>query len=696
MSKNRLPSPLLAACGIALIVVQGLAQRGPAQTQKEEWPPISAEERSMKDCVFQPGAPAIYLLRDLATDDEKFTTTVFKRLKILTAAGRDRANIEIPFFSGSRKVTGIEARVVPPQGPPRDFKGQIFEKTAMSYRKARYAVKTFALPDVEVGSIIDYRYKLEPDYGKVSAKGIGDIATALGASAGRPEEGGVGAWSEFRALPAESWDIQDELFTKKAKFSYTANSYIVSFLFGRKYRMAWVGVGMRGALPNIGGERVELEVSDVPAFEPEEFMTPEESERMSVDLFFLRPDIDDNEEFWQRESKDWQKGVETFIGKPAKFTAEAAKIVGDATDPSEKLKRIYLKAQSLRNLSYEKGMTQKQRKEQKIKDNTKVAEVLERGYGLRSDITRTFAALARAAGFTADIVRVVSRDNKLFRKHYLSFYSQFDSEVAEVKVGEKTLLFDPATPFCPFGLVHWSRTNTAALRSSDIPPKFFTTPGSPPDLALTQRDIALSLDLQGNLAGTVRTTYTGHEALVRRLDHINDDAAAKREALEKEIADALPMGAKATLTKMENIDNNEPALIVHYDVSIPGIATVAGEKMLLPVSPFLGGGEYPFQHARRRYPVYFPYAFREFDDIVITLPEGLAAEVRPEPRKHATDAFLYSLVYTQDAPQKLHIQRDLTLRRIYYPVDQYPPLKSFYAMARTCDEEQIVLAAVKK
>jgi hypothetical protein len=694
MSNDRPRQSYLAMFGLSVAVVLGLTL--PASAQKV-WPPIAPEDMAMKDCPQQPGAPAIILYRETITDDEFHTTTVFRRLKILTEAGRDLANIEIPFSVGYRKVTGIEARVVPPQGSPREFNGQVFEKTAMRYRTLRVAVKTFALPDVGVGSIIDYRYKLEPDSGSVSAKGLDDILTGLGANGGRPEEGGYVLGSGgILAFPAESWEIQEELFTKKAKFSYTTDPFWVQLLFGGQCRMAWVAVGMKGAGPKPNKKGMELEVSDVPAFVAEEIMTPEEAERMSVDIFYVKSDIKDNEEFWKRESKDWQKGVEDFLGKTGKLTAEAEKIVGDAADPTEKLRRIYLKAQGIRNLSYEKGLTQKQRKEQKIKDNRKVADVLGHGFGLRSDITRAFVALARAAGFTAEIARVMSRDNKLFRKHYLSFYGQLDSEVATVKINDKTLVFDPATPFCPFGLVHWSRTNSAALRFSETPPAFFNTPLFSPDLALTQREVALSLDLQGNLSGTIKTTYTGHEALVRRLEHIHDDDTARKEALEKEIADVLPMGATTTLTKIENIDNNDPALIATYEVSIPGIATPAGEKTLLPVSPLIGSGQYPFRHVERKFPVYFPYPFREFDDIVITLPEGLSAEVRPVPRKKETDAGSYSLVCAQESPQKLHVQRDLVLRKIFYPADQYTTIKSFYDAVRTNDEEQIVLTAVKK
>jgi len=684
-------APLLLAAGL------GILQPRPACAQGV-WPEIDPGDLAMKDCPQQPGAAAVILYREEITNGDSYTTTVFKRLKILTDAGRDYSNIEIPFLTGITKITGIQARVVPPQGPAREFGGQIFDKTAMRYRKLRVAAKTFALPDVAVGSIIDYRYRIEIDDADTgSTGGLEDIVTGLGGSGGRPEEGGYVQRTELRALPFESWDVQEELFTKKAKFATTTALDLISYLFGRSgCKVSWVSIGKMSAKPTIEKREITLELVDIPPFEEEDFSVPEETIRTSVDLFYVSGAVVDNNEFWKLESEDWQAGVEDFLGKPGKHSAAAGEVVGDATDPMEKLRRIYARAQGLRNLSYEKGLTRRQRKAQKIKDNKKVSEVLERGFGLRSDITRTFVALARDAGFEAGVVRVAARDNKIFRNNFLSFYGQFDAEAALVKVGDRTVAFDPATPFCPFGLVHWSRTNSAALRFSDEPPAFFLIPPFPPDMALTQREIALTLDLQGNLAGTVKTTFTGQEALVRRLEHIHDDETARREALEMEFSDLLPMGATAKLTKVENIDNNDPSLVVYCDVAIPGIGTAAGDKMLLPLSPLAGSGRYPFRHVARKFPVYIPYPFRQFDDIVITLPEGLAAEVRPAPQKSDNDFSAFSIVCTEEAPNRLHVQRDFVIKKSFFPVEQYAALKALYDKVRSLDEEQAVLAAVKK
>jgi len=691
-SKRSRPAPAAALCLAAVLAVLC----GRTVSAQDPWPPIGPEELAMKDCPQQPGAAAVILYREEITNGETFATSVFRRLKILTDAGREYSNIEIPFVTGSTKITGIRARVVPPEGPAREFGGQIFDKTAVRYRKMRVATKTFALPDVAVGSIIDYRYKIEIDRsGSGSSEGLDDLVSGLGGAGGRPVEGGYPERSEWRALPFASWEVQEDLFTRKAKFSTTANELLLDYLFGRHgCRMSWVSIGKMSSKPKFEKGRIELEVVDVPAYEEEESSVPEETLRTSVDLFYVSGEVVDNQAFWKLETEEWQRGVDAFLGKPGKLSTMAREIVGDATDPTEQLKRIYVKVQGLRNLSYEKGLTRRQMKAQKIKDNRKAAEVLERGFGVRSDITRTFVALARAAGLTADVVRVAARDNKIFRNNYLLFYEQLDSEVATAKVGDRVMAFDPATPFCPFGLVHWSRTNSTAVRFLDAEPRFFSIPVFPPDMALTQREIALTLDLQGNLSGTVATTYTGQEALVRRLNYIHDDDAARREALEKELGDLLPMGASARLTGVENIDNNDPALIARYEVSIPGLGTAAGEKTLLPISPLAGTGQYPFRHDERRYPVYIPYPFRQFDDIIITLPEGLTAEVRPMPRKTATDFSGFSIVCGLEAPNRLHIQRDLSIKKSLFPVEQYKAIKSFYDTVRTIDEEQVVLARV--
>jgi hypothetical protein len=686
------------AAVVVLGVILALADAPPLRAEQKEWPLITTQEKAYKECPQLPGASAVYLYREEVRDEEQGETRIFRRIKVLTAAGRDRADIEIPYSKGYTKVVDLEARVVPENGSPRYFGGQVFDKTAIRGPGIRVAVKSFALPGVTPGSIIEYRYKLVSDDRAPKGK-IEDFLDALDIGQGKPPEGDIGKGMKLISFPAEIWDVQDDLFTSKAKFVYIKGDFwqfLLSFIFEGRSSLMWFTKRIPDARPVWSKGQLELVAENIPPFEAEEMMPPEDSEKMGVNIFYFDSEFKDQAAYWKVECANWQKAAEGFIGKPAKMAPEVGKILEGIEDPVAKLRKLYERAQRVRNLSYQKRLTSQQRKEQKLKYNRNAADVLARDYGYRSDVTRLFIAMARAAGFAAEPVRVSTRDDKLFQMKYLAFTEQLDSEMALVKVNDRELLFDPATPFCPFGLVHWSRTSTAAVRYSDNPPAFFMTTIYPPDLALTQRELALAIDAEGRLAGTVKTTYQGHEALIRRLEFIHDDREEVRKSLEEEMAELLPMGSTATLKKMDNIDNNADAVIVEYDVVIPGLVTSAGDRILLPASPLLGAKHYPFRHAQRKYPVYFPYPFREFNDIIITLPEGTAVETRPEVKKSQLDNFSYTLVCVQEGPQKVHIQRDLIVKKSYFPVDQYTTVKAFYDSVRSNDEEQLVLAKDKK
>jgi hypothetical protein len=691
MRRHRIPLAIVFAAVLALAVT------GPAAGQSG-WRPISAEEMAMTDCPQQPGAPAVFLWREVVTNENERAISVSCRLKVLTPAGKERANVEIPFVKGSFKVDELKARVVRPGGASEDFHGQMFEKTAIRAGKLKIKVMTFALPDVDVGSIIDYRYKLVPDEGRGASKRALDALDESLGTQGRPEEGGRDTASGLLFFTVDVWDIQEDLFTCRAKFAYVPSDELERLfgLAGMQMRLLWVFQRLADAQPVRRKGQVELELENIAALETEEFMPPETSQRMEVRLFYLQGRINAFDKYWEEESGNWQNGAEKFMRKAGDAVAEAQRVTEGIEDPMGKLRALYRRAQEIRNLSYDRTMTRRRREELKIKSNGNVADVLKHGYGVRSDITRSFAALSRAAGFEAKVVRVSRRDDKFFNKNIGGLYDQFDSELAMVKVDGTDKLFDPATPFCPMGMVHWSCAGSVCLIPAEKPPLFLTTPIYPADTALIQRELALALDPEGNLAGTVKVTFLGQEALVRRVEHIGEDEAEVRKDFETEMAEILPAGAKVTLKTLENIDNNKDSVVAHFEIGIAGLATVAGDKTLLPVSPLLGSRRHPFRHATRTHPIYFPYPYREFDDIVVKLPEGLQAETVPAARKKALEAFGFTLICATEDGGKLHIQRDLVVKKSYFAVDQYKAVKAFFDEVTAGDEELVVLSAVKK
>ena len=172
-----------------IVALAGLCVTGLAFTARaaDDWSPISSEELALKDDPLNPGAPAIILYRETFSNHEESFETHHFRIKILNERGAEYGNVEIPYFKGLYRVEDIKARTVQPDGASMAFDGPIYEKTIVKARKLKGFAKTFSLPAVEEGSIVEYRYRLQ---GKKSA------------------------------LFTPPWIIQGELSLRRARFSF--------------------------------------------------------------------------------------------------------------------------------------------------------------------------------------------------------------------------------------------------------------------------------------------------------------------------------------------------------------------------------------------------------------------------------------------------------------------------------------------
>jgi hypothetical protein len=92
----------------------------------------------------------------------------------------------------------------------------------------------------------------------------------------------------------------------------------------------------------------------------------------------------------------------------------------------------------------------------------------------------------------------------------------------------------------------------------------------------------------------------------------------------------------------------------------------------------------------RKYPVYFPFAYQELDNIILQAPEGYSPESTPS----ATDVKLASTRFVTSrsfAGNQFVSKRALVVNGIMFPVAQYPELKGFFDKVLAADQEQLVL-----
>jgi hypothetical protein len=259
-----------------------------------------------------------------------------------------------------------------------------------------------------------------------------------------------------------------------------------------------------------------------------------------------------------------------------------------------------------------------------------------------------------------------------------------------VKLDGKDVYLDPGTPFTPFGLQPWNDTDAHSLRLNADGGAWVTTPLPDASKSRIERRAVLKLSA-GTLEGKLTVRYTGLEASSRRLSQRNEDDTARRQFLEKQIEHMVPAGIDVKLTNSPDWGASDASLVTEYDLEVPGWATTAGRRALLPVGLFGNNERHTFEHAVRVHPLYFGYPHQYQDDISIELPAGWHIESAPQVRSADLKALQYK-AGAQSDQGSLHLTRELNINFYEATADSYGAARKFFQTVRTGDEEQVVIA----
>ena len=104
-----------------------------------------------------PDAAAVYLFRQETSDDKLHIHSLYARIKILTEKGKEYGDVEIPPYQGRTfSIRAVQGRTIHSDGTVIPFTGKPIEKLLIKRGNLRVMTKVFSLPDVQVGSIIEY------------------------------------------------------------------------------------------------------------------------------------------------------------------------------------------------------------------------------------------------------------------------------------------------------------------------------------------------------------------------------------------------------------------------------------------------------------------------------------------------------------------------------------------------------------
>ena len=643
----------------------------PALAHADQWTTPTPDELSMTSQSQVPGASAVYLLQEQLTDDRLHMFSTYERIKVLNEGGKRYGNIELTYPSGGpagMNIDSIAGRTIHPDGTIIPFTGKPYEKLIEKDRDHTYKAKVFSMPDVQVGSIIEYRYVLRFD--------------------------------DNHLLPPQ-WYVQGKLFKRRAHYTWkpTNADLIITNARGQVSNgIAWTPVLPPGAkvvetrIPTatIGGSSqlvLDLMMQDVLPEPEEDFMPPISS--FTYRVLFYYSAYRTQEDFWKNEAKFWSKDQDKFIGPGPVVGAAVRELTLPADTDVQKLRKIYAAVQKLENSRYTREHSSAEDKSEGLGEIKTTDDIWLRKRGYEDQLAQLFIAMARAAGMKAYDMKVTNRDRALFFPAFLSL-SQLNDDIVIVNVGGKEVYFDPGSPFCPYGRLAWKHSMAGGIRQTEGSATIATTPAENYTESSVQRVANLTMNSQGLMTGTVKMSYSGAPAMNWRQISLEGDEESFKHALRASMENMLPRSLEIRVGNITN--TSDPDKPLQVDFLVKGeIGSATGKRIILPGELFEANSKPTFPHEKREVGVYFDYGRITQDAIRINFPKDFAVESIPTPSKIQFEkAALYSLT-TESTPTSVTVRRLYAMGDAYFKPEQYPELRTFYSGMEAKDQQSVVL-----
>lgn len=635
----------------------------------DKWTEPTHEELTMTSQPQVPGASAVYLNYEETSTDDLHSYSVYARVKVLTEAGKDLANVEIHYAKwregASFTVDSVEGRTIHSDGTVIPFTGKPYEKLIAKNQGLKVMAKVFTLPDVQVGSILEYRYSIRYD---------------------------------DRYFMAPKWYIQGDLFIRNAHYVWKpTHEQMVNERGDSISTISWFPIlpadaKLKQSELQQGGydgpQKVfDLTVQNVPPAPHDEYMPPITS--LTYRVLFYYTQYSNGQEFWTKEGKRWDKDRNKFIGPGKEVTAAVQQLLAPSDTQDQKLRKIYAAIMVMENTSYTRAQTVQEDKAHGLKEVRDTDDILDRKRGNNDQLTELFVAMARAAGMNAYIGAVTNRDQNFFIKGFLTL-SQLDDYVAIVNVNGKEQYFDPGSRYCAYGQLEWKHTMAEGIRQTDKGTDFFETPAQPYVDSRTQRVGDLVMDEHGAVTGTVKMTYIGAPALTWRQRSLTGDATSLRDDLRNSVKDLLPQGMDVQVASIDYLANYNLPLAVNFVVK-GNIGVATGKRLFVPSDIFESNEKPRFASATRETPVSFNYPHMVQDAVRIKYPADFTVESAPANDRLEFKTFALYAVASTPAPGSITYRRNFSLGEIIYLKAEYPGLRDFFSKMLTKDQENIVL-----
>ena len=650
---------ILALFTFLIITLAVAAQKGQPGVGK-----VDKADLEMTDCSFDQGADAVKLIDwgniyyDRGTAGISFFKTIFEsrvRIKILKEKGLSQANVTIPYYShnSDEVIRGLDAYTYN-LDEAGNIKTTEVKKSSIYSKKinANFSEMIIAFPDAKVGSIIEYKYRMEREtMGNIKDWYFqDDIPT-------RYSEYQINVPLIFRFTVQPSVVDSIEVKEDVSDGSINVNEGLVSTKILKKNFIMRNLIGIRDE-PFMGSakdyqQRLEFQLSQI------DFGNGEVRD--------LRVKWSDVVEALTKDG-DFGKQFEKTLSGTDGIIAQAKNL-----DAENKIKFLYNTVRKTVNWDGHESI---------YADNG-ISKTWDTKNGNAADINLLLIKLLNEAGVKAVPILFSTREHGLVNTYY-PFTSQFNTVMAYVPLDNKNYVLDATDRISNYKLTPEKIVNTKG---------FIVDGGNGKWVEIV--DIKHKYKVMSAMRGEISADGTMKgDGLVNCKDY------ARKQRCESWIKDKTKFkadyftvtGVPITIDDLTVNNVDADSLQLEQKVKFSTTLNSSGDYRYFNVNLFSDLDKNPFIQDERVTDIDFGYTqeYTVFGNY--TIPEGYMFDELPQNISMIMPDSSIVFNRTMQADNNLlNVRMSVEFLRTYYPASQYPEFKEFYKKLFTSLNEQIVI-----
>lgn len=522
--------------------------------------------------------------------------------------------------------------------------------------------KTITLPNVKVGSIIEYKYVLRsenlvkfPDF---------DVQFSI------PVD-----YFYYKTQIPEFYIYKPILIggiplETESKFTGASQSFDNAYSQTSSFNYKQIETFYKG--------------KDVPALKEEPYINNLENYRGSIQQELERvrlPDqpVKDYSLTWEGVAKTIFKD-DSFgkqLNQGSLFTDDLNKLLSNVEDKTERLNLIFTYVKNRMNWNEINSCYTEKGVEKAYKDQT----------GNVAEINFILINMLRAAGIEANPVLVSTIQNGL---PVYPTRTGFNYVIVAAEIDGKKTLLDAshkltAPNILPLNVLNWN----GRLIKKD---------GSSEEIQLdpTQQSkeiysLIVKINPDGKMNGQARVQRTDYDAYSFREENNTKTEDAYLEKLENRLG-GLEISNYAIENQKSNLDQS---VIETFSFASSNRSDIIDGKIFVNPLLFFTQSKNPFNQEKRQMPVYFGYKNIEKFNLNIEIPQGYTVESLPKPFRISSEDKLMSFILNFSVSEnKIQIVSQKEINSSIFVAEYYGMIKEFFQKMIVSQNEKIILKKI--